>query len=245
MRIKSILLPPEHGGWSFLLEPIVLALLVAPSWRGAAVGAATSAVFLARQPLRRLLRNARGETGGIALVAATCEILTAAAFLVASIHDSSAHLVPLVVVMPLAVWQIVCDARNESRAAVAELLAPIALAAAAPSIAIAGGWSVADAGILWFLIVARSIPTVLYVRARLRGEKRMLPVVAHLVALLAVAALFRNGFAPLLAAVALFLLFVRATFDRASAPAKVIGVREIVHGATAIVLIAIGFRLSL
>ena len=31
VRLKAIALPPEHGAWGFLLEPIVLGLLVAPS----------------------------------------------------------------------------------------------------------------------------------------------------------------------------------------------------------------------
>ena len=34
VRLKSIALPPEHGAWGFLLEPLLAGLLIAPSWAG-------------------------------------------------------------------------------------------------------------------------------------------------------------------------------------------------------------------
>ena len=52
VSIRPLALPAEHGGWGFVLEPIALALLVAPSWSGVAVGVAVVAAFLARHPLR-------------------------------------------------------------------------------------------------------------------------------------------------------------------------------------------------
>jgi hypothetical protein len=35
LNLKSVALPVEHGGWGMLGEPLLLALLVAPSWAGA------------------------------------------------------------------------------------------------------------------------------------------------------------------------------------------------------------------
>lgn len=34
VRLKSIALPVEHGGWLFVLEPVLLGLLVVPSAGG-------------------------------------------------------------------------------------------------------------------------------------------------------------------------------------------------------------------
>ena len=52
VRIRSIALPTEHGGWGFTLEPILLGLLVAPTVAGWGLAVATAAVFLARRPVK-------------------------------------------------------------------------------------------------------------------------------------------------------------------------------------------------
>jgi len=69
VRWKSIALPPEHGSWGFLLEPILLGLLVAPSLAGVMMALAVLGAFLMRHPLkiaftdwRRGKRYARTKT---------------------------------------------------------------------------------------------------------------------------------------------------------------------------------------
>ena len=52
VRWKAVAMPPEHGGWGFLLEPIVLGMLVAPSWAGLFWGVAALGAFLAQHPLK-------------------------------------------------------------------------------------------------------------------------------------------------------------------------------------------------
>ena len=37
---RVVALPDEHGGWGLTAEPVLLGLLVAPSWAGLAIGAA-------------------------------------------------------------------------------------------------------------------------------------------------------------------------------------------------------------
>jgi hypothetical protein len=56
-RFKTVALPVEHGGWGFLAEPLVLALLVAPSVGGVAIAGATGAMFLIRHPAKLFWRN--------------------------------------------------------------------------------------------------------------------------------------------------------------------------------------------
>jgi hypothetical protein len=57
VNLKSIALPTEHGGWSFLAEPIVLGLLVAPTWKGFVLGLAIVSLFLLHQPLKIAMKD--------------------------------------------------------------------------------------------------------------------------------------------------------------------------------------------
>src|SRR5687768_18395179 len=58
IRIRSVALPAEHGGWSMLLEPIVLGLRLVPPWPGACLALALAGAFLARHPFK--LRVGKG-----------------------------------------------------------------------------------------------------------------------------------------------------------------------------------------
>ena len=49
---KSVALPAEHGSWSLVTEPILLGLLVAPSWAGAALAVTAFALFLFNRPFK-------------------------------------------------------------------------------------------------------------------------------------------------------------------------------------------------
>src|SRR6187549_2967288 len=50
--VATVFLPREHGSWFLVLEPLALGLLVAPSWAGGALAAATLSGFFARRPLK-------------------------------------------------------------------------------------------------------------------------------------------------------------------------------------------------
>ena len=56
---RAVALPVEHGGWGFLVEPLVLGLVLAPSAAGACLALAAAAGFLARHPLRLWLLDRR------------------------------------------------------------------------------------------------------------------------------------------------------------------------------------------
>src|SRR5262245_5381791 len=57
--VRSVALPSEHGGWSFLLEPVLLGLLVAFSWPGVLLAVAALGAFLAHQPLKTAIKDVR------------------------------------------------------------------------------------------------------------------------------------------------------------------------------------------
>ena len=176
IRIKTIALPTEHGGWGFLFEPIVLGMLVAPSPAGACFSLAAIAAFLSRHPFKLALKHraevahskryrmAAGFAVGYLFVAA---MAFAGAVLVAGWRP----LLPMVVLSPFTLVFLLYDTQNRGRSLPAELAGPLGLAATAPSIAMAAGWSPLSAFALWFLLMARTLPSIFYVRARLRLEK--------------------------------------------------------------------------
>ncbi len=259
VRLKAVAIPAEHGGWGFLLEPILLGLLVAPSWGGVFLAIAVLAAFLVRHPLklaladrrrgRRYARTVMAER--FMLLYLTTALLALAAAILAA---GPAILLPLALAAPLAALQLLYDAQNKGRHWLPETASPTALAASGTSIALAGGWPMGPALALWIIMAARAIPAVLYVRARLRLEKGQRPALApallsHLASIGIVLVLVQAGLAPYLAVLAMVILLARAAHGlskyRRSAPPKVIGFQEMGFGGMTAILTALGFMLRL
>ncbi len=119
----------------------------------------------------------------------------------------------------------------------------------ATSIAVAGGWELVPASILWGALAARAVPSVLYVRARIRLEKgrphRVAPVIgAHVAALLLVAAWVAAGRLTWLVATVFALLLVRAAggLSPLRRPGSItrVGIGEMVWGVLTVLAIAFG-----
>jgi hypothetical protein len=245
--LRPIALPSEHGGWGFLFEPILLGLIVAPSWAGSLIAVAFVCGFLARQPLKLALQDLlRGKsyprTSWCWMFAAVYAVAAAAAMALALMLASPAIFIPLGLVAPLAITQIAYDASNRSRSLFAELCGATAMTSSATAIAIAGGMRIVPAFALAGIIAARLVPTIVYVRTllmRSHGKRTssLPPLILHAAAAGAVAA-----FAPFGAALAMIILFARAAWSLAHdpLPAKVIGWREIAFGAVTVALA--GFR---
>jgi len=233
--IRPLAIPVEHGAWSFLLEPIALGLIVAPSGDGVLIAIGTTALMLLRQPLKLMLRDWSRQRYPRTAV---CEALVATYALAAAITFGAAFgpaLLPLLIAIPFAVTQFVFDYRNQNRQLIPELCGAVAAAPVVASIAIAGGSPLAVS--LAILVLARSIPAVLYVRAVLRGEPGVPMQIAHVLAI-AIAA-----FISWTATAAMVLLLIRAIVPMRNVRAQKVGVREIVFGAVFVVLGAIGYRL--
>lgn len=81
--VKAVALPAEHGGWGLTAEPVLLGLLVAPSWAGLALGAAAMTAFVARTPIKvglgDLRRGRRLDRTGVALIIGVAELVLLAA----------------------------------------------------------------------------------------------------------------------------------------------------------------------
>jgi hypothetical protein len=254
---RSVALPPEHGSWSLVLEPLVLGLAVAPSWGGLVAGIAAFAAFLAYRPFklavgdrRRKRRYPRSVVAeGFALTFGAVAVVAAAALLLIA---GPRPFLPLVAAAPLGVIFAFYDLRP-GRALEAEITAPAAFGAVAAAIPLAAGWAAPESFALWMVAVGRAIPSVAYVRERLaqgRGEpSQPAPVLAaHLLALGSVLLLAWADLLPWGATLAFLLLSGRAALGlsrfRRPAPAKRIGILEIFWGALSVVLVAAAYRLG-
>jgi hypothetical protein len=240
LKLRPLALPTEHGGWGILLEPVALGLLVAPSRAGLMIAVAALFAFLARQPLKLavqdgLRQRAYPRTSWCWLFAITYATLASLSFAVALAWSGWHFVIPFAAVSPLAVVILVHDARNRSRGAVPEIAGAIAMASIAAAIPIAAGWPLPLAGTMMALILLRSIPSIVFVRALLGRGSKALSLALHACAI-GIAAVIASP----LAAAACVLLFVRALWGAThDAPrAKTIGWREIAYGALTVVSFA-------
>ena len=196
------------------------------------LGLAALFAFLARHPLKLAMQDAiRGRRYPRSPYCWTLAAfwLLAAAFgcACAVLVSGPAVLVPLGAVAPLALVQVGYDARNRSRDLLAELSGATAMAAIAAAIGIAGGLSFAPAFSWSGVTLARSLPSLVYVRALLRGNAK-LPVLAMHVGAVAVVALLASPYAVAATGVLLLRAVWGLTHD--VPPAKTIGWREIAYG---------------
>ncbi len=257
--LKSVALPSEHGGWGFLLEPLLLGLLLAPTWAGLLLALTTVAIFLLRHPLRLTATDwKRGRRFNRTRAAERFVIgyglLAGVSYALAFALAGPVILQPLLIAIPFALVMVGFDLLGDSRHWLPELAGPVALAASASMITLAGGWATLPALGLVLLLAMRAIPAILYVRARLRLAKGQparvgLATLAHIAGLGIGIAFALVGAWPVLAVTALIILLARALAglrpEHQTTPAKVIGFQELGYGALFVILTAAGFHLGL
>jgi hypothetical protein len=250
--LKSLLLPKEHGSWSLAFEPVVLALLVAPSGAGAALAAAVAAGFFTRRPLKLALTlpaadPRRATTAGLALAGA---LLALAALVVAGFLGGWRALWPLLLAAPFGAAFLWFDLRNAMREAEAELAGSIAFALTPAAFATLAGWTPAPALALAGLMLARTVPTVLVVRTCLRLGKgqtatRLVPVAAGTAALLLIVALVWRHLVPFAAIGPGVIFWLRGAWlvsaFRPGWTARRIGVIEAVLGSLQLIVLALAY----
>ena len=103
---RSVAVPSEHGGWGLTFEPVLLGLIVAPSWAGVAIGVAAMLAFVARTPAKVVLvdswRHRRLPRTRIAALIAAAEIAVLVVLLgVAAATASGPFWIPLLAAVPL------------------------------------------------------------------------------------------------------------------------------------------------
>lgn len=238
-----------------LLEPIVLGLILSPTVPGLFLALAATGAFLARHPFKLAVGNYRRNHYSARTVVAerfaTAYLCIAIlGFAIAIKTGGAALLLPLLLAAPTAILQLFYDSIGRSRALIPELAGSISTGAVAAAIAMSGGWPRPAAFGLWVILAARTVPTILYVRARLRllhGKEASSygVIIVHFLAVLAVLGLATLQLAPVLAVFAMFVLLLRAMIgfsksDR-QVTAKRIGLREVGFGAMTILLVGLGY----
>jgi hypothetical protein len=252
VRIRSIALPTEHGGWGFTLEPIMLGLLVAPTVAGWGLAVATAAVFLARRPVKLvstdLVRRRRLPRTRVALwFALGYGALALAGLTLAVANAAGPFWWPLVAAIPFAAISLRADAQGRNRALLPELTGGIAMGSAAAAIALAADWDWAAAFGLWLVLASRSFAAIIFARAQVRRAKdqpydQSGVYAAQVAALLVVGLAAALAVVPLLSALAIFLLGLGAGYGlaRPPVPAKTVGWTQMVFGLIVVALTAVG-----
>jgi hypothetical protein len=230
-------------------------MLLAPTAAGFGLSVMVAAAFLLRHPIKLFWRHRRrlGESprGRAAWKMSLVYALFALGGLVLAVASAGpVPLLPLVVMAPLILVYLFYDSTKQARRLLPELAGPLGLAATAPAVAIAAGWSWLSASALWIILMARTIPSISYVRTRLRLERgkptRAAPVIInHLIFTAAVALLAGRGLAPYLSVVALGVLFTRAALGlsplRRPVKATRIGFSEVGYGLLYVAMTVVGF----
>jgi hypothetical protein len=246
--VATVFLPREHGSWFLVLEPLALGLLIAPSWAGGALAAATLSGFFARRPLKPAFAPVPSARRQIARrTLAMWALLAGVGLWEAVILGGALALWPLAPAAMLGGWFLSLEMQGENRAAEAEVAGSTACAFVPAACATLAGASVITPLVLAALALARSVPAVLVVRASLRGRREghtawIVPGLASLLACGALAALAWHHLVSPLAFVLGGLLLLRAAWLLSSLcpawPARRIGQAEGVWGIFYVILIA-------
>lgn len=249
---RDTVAPKEHGSWSLAFEPLVLALLVAPSVPGALLALALAAAFFARRPLRIVrVEQKPGRSAAAWQALAGCVGIALSAFAGAVMMGGLGWLgwlLPLVIASGVFAW---FDLRGAGREEAAEIAGAAAFALAPAAIAALAGWTRLECMAIAMVVLGRSVPSVLCVRAFLRAAKTGVrhDAPALIAACLAAAAslvLVHVNAVPFVALVAMagfaarafaLLVIVRPTWR-----ARTVGMSEAILGVAFVIGLAIAWR---
>ncbi len=258
LRWKAVALPPEHGGWGFLIEPLLLGLFVAPSWAGVSLALGVTGASLLRQPLKIVWQDRRGRRRYARTALAERFVALYGALMVAGFGGAVALggvrvVLPFLFAVPLAGVALYSYAQNRGRDLWPEMAGASVLALSAFGMGLGGGKRLGTAAALWLIPLARNLSSVLYIRARIRLDKgqpftRTPTVLAHLGGLALVGALAALGYAPWLAVVVMGVLLARAVHGlspyRQRVRVQTIGFLEVFYGLLTVAFTAVGYALG-
>lgn len=250
--LRSVLVPTEHGGWGLTLEPVLLGLLVAPSWSGVGLGLAAAVLFLARTPFKILLvdlhRHRRLPRTRFAAGAVGCyAALLAGCVAVPLLQAPATTWLPLVLIAPMVGTELWYDMRSRGRRLIPELAGAVGIAGVAAMIVLAGGQPTGIALACWALLSARALTSITNVRDLVQGlhgrRRQPAAVWAGDVSALTIAAVVA-AFEPaaLMGAIAVAALIVvqRLLRLRPTPRAVILGLTQTAFGLVVVVAAAVG-----
>ena len=254
-NVRELLLPKEHGSWSLAFEPVALGLLVAPSVAGLALALAAAAGFFVRRPLKLAVTTPTDDPrhrpaqrwAAVLMLGAGITLVGAAAL------GTAGALWPLALAAPCGLLFLWFDLRQAMREAEAELAGSMAFALLPAAFATLAGWPVPAALALAVVMLARSVPTILTLRAYLRLGKgktvNPVPVIAiSSMGFILVALLAWRQLIPAVAVLVNAGFWLRTlwlvTSRRPDWPARHIGIMEAVLGVISLGVLTAAFHLS-
>jgi len=257
-KLKSVALPNEHGSWGILFEPLVLGIAVAPSSGSVFIALMYIGAFLSRQPLKWYiadLRSKRRRPQSDAAQSFAFAYLSIAAigFFGTLAFAGVLPILPLIITVPLGAITMWYDVSGRSRRVAPEMAGVITLASSAAVSGLAAGWSPAASIALSVVIILRLIPSMLYIRERLKLEKGKpasfaVPISLHVAAVIAVASLAWYSLSPWLPLTVFTFLLVRSITGssdfRLKLKAKQLGMLEVVFGTLVVVSFVAGHYLN-
>jgi len=258
-RLRQIALPTEHGAWGFLLEPLVGGMAVAYSSVAPFMALMVIGAFLARRPIQivgthLLARRWLPQTEAALKFSVFFSLFVLLGVAGSLAFAEKSSLIPFMLVLPLAAGQLYFDVSRQSRELLPEVIGAVAMSSSAAAITLSGGLQWQHAVAIWFFFIARLIPSILYVRNRLRLEKGkshsiFVPMISHGVGFAGVLALAIGGFLPLLTIPMFLLLFTRSSIGlsrhRTKMKAMKIGVWEVIYGSLTVLSLIIGHHANL
>lgn len=171
VRLRSVALPTEHGGWSLTAEPAALGLLVAWSGPGLALAVGAMVAFVARTPLKVVLvdrwRHRWLDRTKLAAGIAAAEIVVLVALAGYAVAAGRSFWLPLALAAPLILLELWFDMRSRSRRLIPELAGSIGIGAVATAIALADGTDDRIAWGLWAVVAVRSVAAIPFVRTQI------------------------------------------------------------------------------
>jgi hypothetical protein len=200
-KSAPIFLPREHGSWSLALEPLALGLIVAPSAAGLALAVAAASAFFARRPAKAAFADAARRSPDSRRAAALLAFCAVAGAAEAAGLGHFRGLWPILLAAPFGALFLSLDLRSGARAAAAELAGGATFALLPAAFATLAGWAPKYALALAAIMVARTVPTVIAVRASIRLKKlqeknRLAPAASAAAAFLLLLALASLSFVP-------------------------------------------------
>ncbi len=252
---RRVAMPSEHGGWGLTLEPPLLALLIAPSLAGVAIGLAALLAFLARTSGKLVLvdlsrRRWLPRTRRAAVVSSIELVLIVVLAVAALGLAGGSWIYPVLAGLPLLAIELWYDARSRGRRLIPELCGAIGIGATGAAVVVAGDepWQLGVA--IWAILAGRALVSIPFVRAQIVRLRRGVPMSRSAVALqvggVVVAAVAAAADRSVLAGavgVAAIAAAQAATLHRPVPPPKVLGLRQLAFGLALVGVTALGVHL--
>lgn len=256
INIRQIAFPTEHGSWGFVLEPLVLALLVAYSFSGLMLALCAFFMFLSYQPLRILFKKKNNnELNKYSLIIFIIYFLLAALFFAIVFSKVKIiSLLPVGISLLLMSLYLVNLYKQKNRELISELSAPVSISILTLSILLFKGWQVEYVIAFLIVLLARSITTTFYVHTKLKMFKKkeiknILPIISVYIFTGILLWTSMIGLTPFLTVAASLMLLVRTHigifYTKENFKVVNFGIMEFVYGGLFIIITALGYMYSI